>query len=48
MPISEHYGGKGAKVAKKMKQRYGGRWKRVFYATERARKGRIRKKGSKR
>lgn len=48
MPISEHYSGRGKVVAKKMKQRYGKRWKNVFYATEQKRKNERKKRGSKR
>jgi len=34
MPLSEYYGGKGAKVMKDMVKRYGKKkGKRVFYAT---------------
>lgn len=51
MPLSKHYGGAGAKVAASMKEQYGEDWKRVFYATENARKkdryDRMLKKGSK-
>lgn len=38
MPLSKHYGGHGAKVAAAMKEQYGDRWERIFYATENARK----------
>ncbi len=38
MPISKHYGGAGEEVAASMKEQYGDRWKRIFYATENARK----------
>jgi len=33
MPISEYYKGKGEKVMKGMKKKYGDKAKRVFYAT---------------
>lgn len=36
--IGKHYGGHGEKVAASMKEQYGEDWKRVFYATENARK----------
>ena len=38
MPLSKHYGGKGEKVARDMKKRYGKNWEEVFYATENKRK----------
>ena len=39
MPLSAHYGGKGAKVMKSMVGTYGAKKaKRVFYATENKRK----------
>jgi len=39
MPLSEHFGGKGAKVMSAMKNKYGvEKGKRVFYATENKRK----------
>lgn len=34
MPISKHYKGHGASVAKTMKKEYGANWKKYFYATE--------------
>ncbi len=37
MPIREYFGGHGEEVARKMRQRYGDRWQRVFYATANAR-----------
>jgi hypothetical protein len=41
MPLSKHYGGKGDKVMKKMKKKYGKKkGKKVFYATENKRKKR--------
>jgi len=58
MPISKHYGGHGDEVMSSMKKTYGDseKAKRVFYATENARKNdrkprgrkRIRKQGGKR
>lgn len=33
-PLSKHYGGKGAKVAKTMKKEYGSDWKKYFYGHE--------------
>ena len=39
MPLSEHYGGKGAKIMSAMKNKYGSeKGKQVFYATENKRK----------
>jgi hypothetical protein len=38
MPLSKHFSGKGQEVAENMQQQYGSRWKKVFYATENARK----------
>ena len=39
MPVSAHYGGKGATVMQRMKETYGAKKaKRVFYATETKRK----------
>ena len=34
MPLSKHYGGRGAQVMRDMRQRYGEDAERVFYATE--------------
>lgn len=34
MPLSKHYGGKGAQVMADMRERYGDNAERVFYATE--------------
>ncbi len=48
MPLSKHYGGSGAKVAASMQKQYGEDWKRVFYATENARKKEAIKKRMKR
>ena len=40
MPLSKHYGGKGASVMRDMKSRYGSeKGERVFYATENKQKG---------
>jgi len=47
MPLSKHYKGKGAKVARGMKKRYGSRWEEVFYATENKRKKKRKKKRGK-
>lgn len=45
MPVSKHYGGHGEEVMANMKREYGPEeGKRVFYATENARKN---KRGSK-
>lgn len=40
MPLSEHYQGAGAKVMANMRRQYGNteKAKRIFYATEQARK----------
>ena len=40
MPLDKHYRGRGKKVARSMKKRYGKDWKRVFYATEAKQKNR--------
>ena len=38
MPLGAHFSGKGEEVAADMRERYGSRWKEVFYSTENARK----------
>lgn len=44
MPLSKHYGGKGAEVMSDMKSRYGEeKGEDVFYATENARKSKKRR-----
>jgi hypothetical protein len=32
VPIGDYYGGRGEKVAREMRKRYGKRWREVFYA----------------
>ncbi len=34
MPLSKHFGGHGEKVMKDMRERYGEKAERIFYATE--------------
>ena len=41
MPLSKHYGGKGAKVMRSMRKQYGKRAEEVFYKTE----NKMKKKG---